>query len=539
MEIYKGSATFPGIAIGKMLIYQRNEYQIRRYLISNVKKELDDFSSARIRVKEQLEALYEQYQGIQEAEARTFLNQSKLLNPGSFQRAVESMIVSEKVNASYAVMTTRDELTNTFRNLEDPLIRERINNIREISNRLIEVLGGDSVKIDLGDEPVIVASESILPTEMMEMGKEKLLAIVTYQGSSDSHTAIMAKTMGIPALVDIEPGEDWDGAQAIVDGYTGTLYVHPDEELKKEYEIRQKEDLKEREELLALREAKDETLYGRQVKLYANTGSLDDLNNVLFYGAEGIGLLRSEFQYLGRENYPRENELFLAYKKIAETMGDRLVVIRTADLGADKKADYMDIPDEINPIMGNRGIRLCLDRRKMFKAQLRAIYRASAFGNLAVMYPMLSSEEELDEIEKIIDEVKEGLKQKGVPFKEIMTGIMIETPAAVMISRELAKRVDFLSLGTNDLTQYTLAMDRQNPLLRNKYNDHHPAIMRMVQMVVEEGHKENCKVCICGELAADTALTETFLRMGVDALSVVPACILPVRKSIRNTDLRK
>lgn len=539
MEIYKGTATFPGIAIGRLLIYQRAEYQIRQYLVSNVKKELDDFSSARIRVKEQLEALYEQYQGIQEAEARTFLNQSKLLNPGSFQRAVESMIVSEKVNASYAVMTTRDELTNTFRNLEDPLIRERINNIREISNRLIEVLGGDSVKIDLGDEPVIVASESILPTEMMEMGKEKLLAIVTYQGSSDSHTAIMAKTMGIPALVDIEPGEDWDGAQAIVDGYTGTLYVHPDEELKKEYEIRQKEDLKEREELLALREAKDETLDGRQVKLYANTGSLDDLNNVLFYGAEGIGLLRSEFQYLGRENYPRENELFLAYKKIAETMGDRLVVIRTADLGADKKADYMDIPDEINPIMGNRGIRLCLDRRKMFKAQLRAIYRASAFGNLAVMYPMLSSEEELDEIEKIIDEVKEGLKQKGVLFKEIMTGIMIETPAAVMISQELAKRVDFLSLGTNDLTQYTLAMDRQNPLLRNKYNDHHPAIMRMVQMVVEEGHKENCKVCICGELAADTALTETFLRMGVDALSVVPACILPVRKAIRNTDLRK
>lgn len=537
MEIYKGTATFPGIAIGKLLIYQRAEYQIRQYLISNVKKELDDFSSACIRVKEQLEALYEQYKDVQESEAKIFLNQSKLLNPGSFHRAVESIITSEKVNASYAIMTTRDELTSTFRNLEDPLIRERINNIREISNRLIEVLGGDSVKIDLGDEPVIVAAESILPTEMMEMGKEKLLAIVTYQGSSDSHTAIMAKTMGIPALVDLEPTEDWDGAPAIVDGYTGTLYVHPDAELKKEYEIRQKEDLKEQEELFALRDEKDETLDGKQVKLYANTGSLDDINNVLFYGAEGIGLLRSEFQYLGRENYPRENELFLAYKKIAETMGNRPVVIRTADLGADKKADYMDIPDEVNPIMGNRGIRLCLDRRKMFKAQLRAIYRASAFGNLAVMYPMLSSEEELDEIDKIICEVKDGLRQKGIPFKDIKTGIMIETPAAVMISRELAKRVDFLSLGTNDLTQYTLAMDRQNPLLRNKYNDHHPAIMRMVQMVVEEGHKENCKVCICGELAADTALTETFLRMGVDALSVVPACILPVRKAIRNVDL--
>lgn len=539
MEIYKGTAAFPGIAIGKILLYQRNEYQIRQYLISNVKEELEAFETARLQVKEQLFALYKQNRSIRESQARIFLEQAKLLEAGSFQRAVESVISSEKVNAAYAVMSTRDELANTFRNLDEPVIKERIANIREISNRLIEVLGGITPRINLGEEPVIVAAESLLPTEMMEMGKEKLLAIVTYTGSADSHTAIMAKSMGIPALVDMEPGEDWDGAEAIVDGYTGTLYLHPDEELQKEYEIRQKEDAREQEELLSLRSSRDVTADGKEVDLFANTASLDDLNSVLFYGAAGIGLLRSEFQYLGRENYPRENELFLAYKKIAETMGDRPVVIRTADLGADKKADYLDIPDEVNPIMGNRGIRLCLDRRRMFKAQLRAIYRASAYGNLAMMYPMLSSESELDEIEEIINEVKKGLTEKNIPFKNIRTGIMIETPAAVMISRELARRVDFLSLGTNDLTQYTLAMDRQNPLLRNKYNDHHPAILRMVQMVVEAGHQEGCRVCICGELAADTALTETFLRMGVDALSVVPACILPVRKAIRKTDLSR
>lgn len=538
MEIYKGSATFQGIAIGKILIYQRNEYQIRRYLISNEKKELDDFNTARIQVQKQLRELYEKSSCIDEPQAKLFLKQAKLLEPGSFQRAVESVISSEKVNAAYAIMTTRDEISNTFRSLEDPFIKKRISNIREIANRLIDALGGVSPKIDLGEEPVIVAAENLLPTEMMEMGKEHLLGIVTYQGSADSHTAIMAKSMGIPALVDIELKEEWDGVPAIVDGYTGTLYINPDAELQKEYEIRRDADIREREELLTLRNKEDRTADGREIGLYANIGSLDDLNNVLFYGAAGIGLLRSEFQYLGRENYPRENELFLAYKKIAETMGDRPVVIRTADLGADKKADYLDIPDEVNPIMGNRGIRLCLDRIRMFKAQLRAIYRASVYGNLEIMYPMLTSEEELDEIEEIIREVKTGLEEKNIPYKNIRTGIMIETPAAVMISRELARRVDFLSLGTNDLTQYTLAMDRQNPLLRSKYDDHHPAILRMVRMVVEAGHQEGCRICICGELAADTALTETFLKMGVDALSVVPACILPVRKAIREADLR-
>ena len=539
MEIYKGTVTFPGIAIGRILLYQRNEYQIRQYLASDIKKELEDFQNARLQVQEQLRQLYEQNVPIHAAAAEVFLEQAKLLNPGSFQRAVEGTIASEKVNAAYAVMTTRDELVSTFRKLEEPVIRKRIDYIREISDRLIEVLGGISPKIDLGEEPVILVSESLAPTEIMEMGKEKLLAVVTHQGSVVSHTSIMAKTMGIPSLVNVEISQEWDGEEAILDGYTGTLYLRPDSELHKEYEIRQKADMKEQEELLKLRNQEDCTADGKKIGLLANTGSLDDLNSVLFYGAAGIGLLRSEFQYLGRENYPRENELFLAYKKIAETMGCRPVIIRTSDLGADKQADYLDIPDETNPIMGNRGIRLCLDRKRMFKAQLRAIYRASAYGNLEMMYPMITSEEEVDEIEELIAEVKAGLTEKNIPFQNIRTGIMIETPAAVMISRELAKRVDFLSIGTNDLTQYTLAMDRQNPLLRDKYNDHHPAVLRMIQMVVENGHREGCNVCICGELAADTVLTETFLRMGVDGLSVVPACILPVRKAIRETDLSK
>ena len=537
MDIYKGTGAFSGIAIGKILYYHKSEYQIHQYEITDVREELNVFRQARARVMEQLTELYEKNCTIQESQAELFLRQKNLLDGKTFQRAIESIIKNEKVNSAYAVMTTRDEMVSTFRTLEEPAIKERLENIREISDRLISELGGISPRIDLGDEPVILVTESITPTELMEMDKDKLMAIVTHHGSDISHAAILAKTMNIPALIEIDTDSEWDGQQGIVDGYTGCLYINPDEEVRKEYEIRRQAEMEEREELLKLREEPDVTKDGRRVEIYANIGNMDDLNSVLYYGAAGIGLLRSEFQYLGRENYPRENELFLAYKKIAETMGDRLAVIRTADLGADKQAEYLNIPDETNPIMGNRGIRLCLDRKKMFKAQLRAIFRASAYGNMALMYPMITSEEEMDEIEAIIWEVVQGLEEKGIPYKNIRTGIMIETPAAVMISRELARRVDFLSLGTNDLSQYTLAMDRQNPLLRNKYNDHHPAVLRMIKMVVEAGHAENKRVCICGELAADTALTEEFLKMGVDCLSVVPACILPVRKALRQVDL--
>ena len=459
--------------------------------------------------------------------------QLKLLSGGSFQRAVESMITTEKVSAAYAVQTTRDELANVFRKLEDEAVKEQIENIREISELLIGAMGGSHARNNLGDEPVILAAEQISPNELLEMNKSSLLAIVMHQGSIISHVSIMAKSMAVPTLVEVEIQKEWDGHMAIVDGYTGTLYIDPEPELLKEYEIRHRADMEEREELLRLRNQEDITADGKQIKLLANIGNLDDLNTVLYYGATGIGLLRSEFQYLGRENYPRENELFRAYKKVAEDMEGRPVVIRTVDLGADRQAEYMAIPDEVNPMMGNRGIRLCLDRKKMFKAQLRAIYRASAYGNISLMYPMITSEEELDEIEKLIQEVKKGLDEKNIPYKNIRTGIMIETPAAVMISEELGKRVDFLSLGTNDLTQYTLAMDRQNLLLKNKYNDHHPALVKMIRMVTEAGHKSGCNVYICGELAADSNLTEKFIQMGVDGLSVVPACVLPVRKAIR------
>ena len=537
MESYKGIATFSGIAIGKVLYYSRGEYQIRQCLVSNIKKEISDFQEARLQAVHKLHELYEASRLLNEQEARAFLRQIKLLESESYQNAIESSIAHEKVNAAYAVMINRDELVETFRNLEEPVIRRRINDMQEISNRLIQILGGAAIRINLGDEPVILVAEALSPTEIMEMDKDKLLAVVMHHGSTVSHASIMAKTMEIPTLVDIAADDEWDGMTAIVDGYTGTFYLNPDAEIRREYEIRLEADHREREALLELKAQKDETKDGRKIGLYANIGNMSDLSSVLYYGAKGIGLLRSEFQYLGRENYPRENELFRAYKKVAETMGERLAVIRTADLGADKQAPYLDIPQETNPIMGNRGIRLCLDRRRMFKAQLRAIYRASAYGNLAMMFPMIDSEEEMDEIEKIIGEVKEGLREKDIPFKDIMTGIMIETPAAVMISRELAIRVDFLSIGTNDLTQYTLAMDRQNPLLKDKYNDHHPAVLRMVRMVVESAHKEGKRVGICGELAADTALTGKFLEMGVDFLSVVPACVLPVRKAIRETDL--
>ena len=535
MEIYKGASAFAGIAIGKIRFYRKGEYQLRQHQADDIKTEQRNFDIARRHVMQTLKEEYDSA-GISEAIEHQILEQAELLGSGSFLRAVQSMISGEKVTAAYAVQTTRDELNGTFGNLKDPSIKERIHNVSRVSDLLLEILGKEEKKINLGEEPVILAADALSPAELMEMDKDKLLGIVTRKGSATSHTAILAKSMDIPCVTGVgipASEEEWEDTVAIIDGYTGTLYLEPDREVRREYEIRRKADLVEREALLKLKDEKDITLDGKEVGIYANIGSLDDLNSALYYGARGIGLLRSEFQYLGRESYPGEEELFQAYKKTAQTMGDRLVVIRTADLGADKQAAYLEIPQETNPLMGNRGIRFCLDRKNLFKTQIRAIYRASWYGNLGMMYPMISEEEEMDAIEELIREVKAELSSEGIPFKNIRTGIMMETPAAVMIGEELAKRVDFLGIGTNDLTQYTLAMDRQNPLLQKKYNDHHPAVVRMIKMIIDAGHKENCKVCLCGELAADTRLTETFLRMGVDALSVVPACILPVRKALR------
>ena len=451
MEIYKGASAFAGIAIGKIRFYRKGEYQIRQHQADDVKKELKNFDVARRHV---MQTLKEEYDRMSEKQMDTadpeldmepqpldrivkvngengtnqILEQAELLGSGSFLRAVQSMITGEKVTAAYAVQTTRDEMQSTFSRLNDPTIKERIHNVSRISSLLLEILGEDENKIDLGEEPVILAADALSLAELMEMDKEKLLGIVTRKGSATSHAAILAKNMDIPCVTGIgipQSEEEWEDSIAIIDGYTGTIYLEPDNEVRKEYEIRRKADLVERESLLKLKDKGDITKDGREVGIYANIGSLDDLNSALYYGAKGIGLLRSEFQYLGRENYPGEEELFQAYKKTAETMGDRLVVIRTADLGADKQASYLEIPVETNPLMGNRGIRLSLDRKNLFKTQIRAIYRASWYGNLGMMYPMICSEEEMDEVEALVTEVKEELKAAGVPFKEIRTGIIL------------------------------------------------------------------------------------------------------------------
>ncbi|MBQ8305757.1 MAG: phosphoenolpyruvate--protein phosphotransferase [Blautia sp.] len=529
MEIFKGRSAFAEIAIGKIVYYSRGEYQIRQYMVNNIDHELQEFRRAAGLVEEALSAQYESRQD------ERCLEQKQILSEESFRKAVECVIRLQNVSAGYAVRVTRDEMVETFRNLSDDFIRRRIRNVRDLCNRLLSALGQNYVRISLGDGPVILVAEDLAPYEIMEMEKEQLAAVVTSSGSDISHAAIMAKTMNIPVLYDIPVQDDWDGHTAIVDGYTGNLYIDPDREVQKEYTLRQEENREEREELLKLRDDPDVTADGKEVPLQANIADIGDISSVRYYGAAGIGLLRSEFQYMGRENFPREEELFRQYRALAEAMEGKLTIIRTADLGADKSDSYMKIPEERNPIMGNRGIRLSLDRGQMFRTQLQAVYRAACCGNLAVMYPMITSSEELHRISQYIEQVKENLRSRSLPFGEPKQGIMVETPAAVMMAGELAEDVDFLSIGTNDLTQYTLAMDRQDPYLQDKYDDHHPAVLKMIRMVIDAGHAAGKPVYICGELAADTTLTETFVQMGVDALSVVPACILPVRKALRKS----
>ncbi len=540
MKVFHGTATYQGIAIGKIQYLRRNEQHIRQYTVESARREIRRFRKAKERALEALKFLYEKSSlELGEAESKVFKSQISLLEAGSFTRAIEGMILSEKVNASYAISTTRDELTRTFAKMEDEIIRNRVMDIKDISERLILIIEGISREEYSDMEPVIVVANNLSPTEIMEMDQEKLLAFVSREGSPVSHTAIISKTLSIPSLIGIDVDPLWEDRMAIVDGYEGNFYLDPDEALLEKYERRRQEDFKEKEYLQKLRDKEDITQDGTRVKLFANIRSLEDLRSVEESGACGIGLLRSEFQYLGRENYPREIELFRAYKKVAEIMGDKPVIIRTLDIGADKKAEYMDLPDEENPAMGNRGIRVCLERRRMFKAQLRAIYRASAYGNLAIMYPMITSMSEIQEVKEIVADVVEGLQRKEIPFKDIQHGIMVETPAAVMIAEDLAKEVDFLSLGTNDLTQYILAMDRKNPSLEGRYDEHHPAVLKMIQMTIDAAHKAGCWAGICGELAGDTTMTQTFLEMGVDVLSVVPPSVLPVRKQIRKIRLTK
>ena len=537
--IFQGKSVFGGIAIGKMAVYHKRDNQVKREKIQDVEAEQKRFEDARALAKEQLAALYEKaLKEVGEVNAMIFEVHQMMLDDLDYIESVTNMIRSQQVNAEFAVATTGDNFSQMFAAMDDDYMRERAADVKDISNRVIAILQGAGHGGITGDEPVILLAEDLAPSETVQLDKSKVLSFVTKGGSTNSHTAILARTMNIPALIGVKFSEEWlswDGKMGIVDGYNGTIYVDPDEETIAAYRKRKEEDEQKKRLLLELKGKENVTADGRKIQLYANIGGVSDVANALANDAGGIGLFRSEFLYLESEDYPSEEIQFAAYKTVAENMAGKKVIIRTLDIGADKQVDYFGLDKEDNPAMGYRAIRICLDRKDIFKTQLRAIYRASYYGTISIMFPMIISVKEVLEIKEVIKEVKAELDAAGIPYKDCEIGVMIETPAAVMISDLLAKEVDFFSIGTNDLTQYTLAIDRQNPKLDGIYDSHHEAVLRMIRMVIENGHKENCWVGICGELGADTTLTETFLQMGIDELSVTPSMVLPVRNAVRNS----
>ncbi len=536
MEQYNGKSIFKGTAIGRVLFYSKNQQQVKRTKIEDAEAEIARYEAAKATAIEQLGALHDKALAeVGEANAMIFEVHAMMLEDDDYNDSVYNIIRNDGVNAEFAVATTGDNFSVMFAEMDDEYFKARAADVKDISERVIGVLMGRTTDGDLGDEPVIVVAEDLAPSETVQMDKSKLLAFVTRLGSSNSHTAILARTMNIPALIGIDIKEEWNGKMAIVDGKTGTFYVDPDVATLEKFLAEKKKEEEARELLSQLKGQPDETVDGRHIHLYANIGSVADVTNVLANDAAGIGLFRSEFLYLEKDHYPTEEEQFQVYKTVAQNMAGKKVVIRTLDIGADKQVDYFNMEHEDNPAMGYRAIRICLDRVEIFKTQLRALYRASAFGTISIMFPMIISVKEVQQIKKICAEVRDELDAGNVEYGDVELGIMIETPAAVMISDLLAKEVDFFSIGTNDLTQYTLAIDRQNPKLDNIYDSHHPAILRMIQMVIDNGHKENCWVGICGELGADTSLTEQFVKMGIDELSVSPTFVLPVRKVIRET----
>lgn len=536
MEQYNGKSIFKGTAIGRVLFYSKNQQLVKRTKIEDAEAEIARYEAAKATAIEQLGALHDKaLVEVGEANAMIFEVHAMMLEDDDYNDSVYNIIRNDGVNAEFAVATTGDNFSVMFAEMDDEYFKARAADVKDISERVIGVLMGRTTDGDLGDEPVIVVAEDLAPSETVQMDKSKLLAFVTRLGSSNSHTAILARTMNIPALIGIDIKEEWNGKMAIVDGKTGTFYVDPDVATLEKFLAEKKKEEEARELLSQLKGQPDETVDGRHIHLYANIGSVADVANVLANDAAGIGLFRSEFLYLEKDHYPTEEEQFQVYKTVAQNMAGKKVVIRTLDIGADKQVDYFNMEHEDNPAMGYRAIRICLDRVEIFKTQLRALYRASAFGTISIMFPMIISVKEVQQIKKICAEVRDELDAGNVEYGDVELGIMIETPAAVMISDLLAKEVDFFSIGTNDLTQYTLAIDRQNPKLDNIYDSHHPAILRMIQMVIDNGHKENCWVGICGELGADTSLTEQFVKMGIDELSVSPTFVLPVRKAIRET----
>ena len=540
MERYTGKSILKGIAIGKIIFYSKEEQVVQRRSITDPEAELARYENARETAIEQLQALYEKaLKEVGEVNAAIFEVHAMMLEDDDFNDSVKNIIESQKINAEYAVAATGDNFSRMFSEMDDEYMQARSADVKDIAERVVGILHGRRDGKDLGEEPVILAAKDLAPSETVQMDKSKLLGFVTELGSANSHTAILARTMNIPALIGIHVGPEMDGLMAVIDGIAGELILNPDADTLKAYHKKQQEELRQRELLQQLKNKEDVTLDGKHIKLYANIGSVGDTAKVLANDADGIGLFRSEFLYLEKSDYPTEEEQFQAYKTVAETMAGKKVIIRTLDIGADKQVDYFRMDQEENPAMGYRAIRICLDRTEIFKTQLRALLRASAYGNLSVMYPMIISVKEVRQIKAIVEEVRGELAEKGIPMGEIEQGIMIETPAAVLISDLLAKEVDFFSIGTNDLTQYTLAIDRQNAKLDSIYDAHHPAVLRAIQMVIENGHKGGCWVGICGELGADTTLTKTFLKMGIDELSVTPAAVLPIRKIIRETDLRE
>ena len=542
MEVYQGKSVFGGIAIGRISVHKKDEQQVKRVKIEDPDREIERYRQAKQTALEQLQGLYRKaLKEVGEANAAIFEIHQMMLDDDDYNESIENIIRMQQVNAEYAVASTGDNFAQMFATMEDDYMRARSADVKDISERVLNVLGGGTSGSMDAEEPVIIVADDLAPSETVQLNKDLVLSFVTVHGSVNSHTAILARTMSIPALIgtDIPLTEAVDGKLGIVDGRNGCIYVDPDEEtLGKMQQLKQEE--QEKKELLqTLKGRENVTIDGKKIMLYANIGNSKDLAAVLQNDAGGIGLFRSEFIYLERETFPTEEEQFQIYRTVAETMAGKPVIIRTLDIGADKKCDYFEMEPEENPAMGCRAIRICLTRPEIFKTQLRALFRASAFGNISIMYPMIISLEEVHRIKEIVAEVKRELTEQGVAFGEPKQGIMIETPAAVMMSEELAKEVDFFSIGTNDLTQYTLAIDRQNPRLDAFYDPHHPAVLRMIQMVVDNAHKAGIWAGICGELGADQTLTRRFLAMGVDELSMSPGSILPVRKIILETDVTK
>ncbi len=541
MQILQGKCVFGGIAIGPISIYQKGENTVKREKIEDAEAEVKRFHEAKEKAKEQLGGLYEKaLKEVGEANAAIFEVHQMMLDDLDYVESVENMINTQMINAEYAVATTGDNFSEMFAAMDDDYMKARAADIKDISNRVVSVLQGAEQGGVSGDQPMILMADDLAPSETVQLDKSLILSFVTRHGSTNSHTSILARTMNIPALIGVDYSDDFAGKTAIVDGYEGKLIIEPDEATLSEYREKKGADEEKARLLLELKGKEDVTKDGRHVKLYANIGGVGDVASVLQNDAAGIGLFRSEFLYLGTDDYPSEEEQFKAYRTVAENMAGKKVIIRTLDIGADKQVDYFHLDKEENPALGYRAIRICLDpgdRPDIFRTQLRALFRASYYGNIAIMYPMIISLDEVMKIKEIVAEVKKELDEQGIPYGEVEQGIMIETPAAVLMSEELAKEVDFFSIGTNDLTQYTLACDRQNPHLDNINDPHHPAVLKAIQMTVENGHKGGAWVGICGELGADTTLTETFLKMGVDELSVSPSRVLAVRDRIRNTDL--